>query len=111
MPSNLSIEQPHWLRNALVSLHHNACVDIHWDNNDHITAETGEPSGEWEINIEPHVGKPVHVKHEDIEHALWYATTLADANANAAYASREAERARALSKLTPGERRLLGVGT
>lgn len=107
MPFDYDSEYPHWLRNTLVTLNSYSVVDLHWENDWRESNKTGEPAGEWELMIETAHGKRIVGKHEDIENVLWYVTTLAENSDLEAWKKQEADRAAALSKLTPDERRLL----
>jgi hypothetical protein len=109
MPFGLSESHPHWLRNALVTLDRHSFVEIFWQPDDATVDSDGKPSGFWKVEIVTAAGKAVAGRHESIENALWFATTIADAKDDQEYERRKAEKAAALAKLTPGERKLLGL--
>lgn len=109
MPREIHQDNPHWLRNILVSLHLHSYVAIHWENNWTITNETGEPSGEWEMEITTATNKHITGKHEDIEKLLWFTNELAEAADDAAWKEQQEAKKAALAKLTERERRLLGI--
>jgi transcription initiation factor IIE alpha subunit len=96
------------IRNAIVSLDEYACVDIHWERDDRATDLTGETVGLWEIAIESGTRR-VKSKHPQITNALWFATTMMDAQVQAACEARNAARQAALAKLSPEDRKILGL--
>lgn len=98
-----------WLRNTIVTLGDRFdCVDIHWEV-DHAASEaSGETVGTWDVHIEAG-RKRISAKHPELLPALWYCATVADAASTAAYEAREAAREKAMAKLDPEDRKLLGL--
>ena len=111
MPHGFPSLNPTWLRNTIVTLNNFPVVDLHWENDYRESNKTGKPAGVWEVTIETISGKRIEGKHEEIENVLWYVTTLADDYDSAAWKKREADRAAALAKLTPDDRKLLRLGS
>ena len=105
MPGDLP---PNWLRNTIVTLNNFDSVSIYWENDNRISNMTGEPEGEWEVNISAN-GKRFDSVHEDIEHALWFAVTCAENHQSESWQKHESARKTALAKLTPEERKLLRI--
>lgn len=109
MPWALFSVNPHALRNILVTLNQFSAVEIHWENDNAESNRTGEPAGEWQVEIRTAHGKRIKGKHEDIENVLWYVTTLAEQAESEAWKKQDAVRAAALAKLTPEEQRVLRI--
>ena len=107
MPSALHNDE-RWMRNLMVTLNEHSCVTIEWERDHHLTNETGETHGEWNVMIDTG-RRQIRAKHEEITNALWYASEIADAHMEAVYDARLKARADALAKLTDEEKRLLGV--
>lgn len=78
--------------------------EITWDRNG--TDDFGEPRGEWHVSIDM-PRKFVSVTHPDYLQAIHEAVERAENLEQEAYKAREAQRAAALAKLTPEERKLL----
>lgn len=96
------------IRNCVVTLDSNRCVDIHWEQDDQQTQLSGEPEGQWTVEIRNSAGRFVG-KHREITNALWFATTIADARWSDNYKQREEMRDKALAKLSAEDRVLLGL--
>jgi len=92
----------------MVTLNEYSCVSIDWERDDHMTNETGETHGEWNVMIDTG-RRQIRATHEEITNALWYVTEIANAHLEAVYDARIKARAEALNKLTDEEKRLLGV--
>lgn len=107
MPSELRIDARE-IRNMVVSLDQYSCVDIHWECDHRVSEACGENVGEWEVLIEDGP-RQIRSKHRDITNALWFVTTLADADSIAAYQAQQEARAAALAKLTTAEKKILGI--
>lgn len=109
MPFDHDKDNPNWRWNVIATLNQYSCVDIHWENDEHVTAQTGEPEGQWDVSIETRFGKRFSCKHENIENALWHVTTLAANSDSESWRKQYADRKAALEKLTPRERQVLGL--
>ncbi len=107
MPSSVH-NDANWMRNIMVTLNEYSCVSIEWERDEHMTRETGETHGEWNVMIDTG-RRQIRAKHEEITNALWYVTTIAEAHLESVYDARIKARAEALAKLTDDEKRLLGV--
>lgn len=107
MPSNLYCDATNELRNILVTLDKHSSVELYWENDNATSNATGERAGEWVMTI--HAGQNVRItgRHEDIEKVLWYVTTLAENADDEAWKKQQADRAAALAKLTPEDRKIL----
>lgn len=96
------------LRNCLMSLDTFRAVNINWEMDIKATQATGESCGEWTVDIHTH-RRTFTAKHSELTNALWFAHTLADAAYTEAYEQRESARNAALAKLSPEERKALGI--
>lgn len=96
------------LRNILVSLDQFDCVDICWERDNAASNACGETVGEWSVLIEDGP-RTIRAKHTQVTNAIWYASTVAEAQHDEAYEKRQSGRAAALAKLTQEDRKLLGV--
>ena len=96
------------IRNLIVSLNQFSYVSITWERDNHMTAETGETCGEWEVSIDTG-RRQIRTNHTEITNALWYVTTIAEDHLENAYNERKKARESALAKLTPDELRILGI--
>jgi len=95
-------------RNCLMSLDNFPAVSINWEMDASETNASGEPRGEWVVEIYTN-RKTFSAKHSRLTNAIWFAYTLADAANSDEYERREKARSEALSKLTPEEQILLGL--
>ncbi|HEX2656104.1 MAG TPA: hypothetical protein VHN11_20980 [Xanthobacteraceae bacterium] len=84
------------------------CVDIHRERDYHVEGATGEDTAQWEVHISAG-RKRIEVKRADLGHAIIEAAHQAEEIATAEWQQREAQRTAALAKLSPEERKLLGV--
>lgn len=107
MPWELQCSEA-WMHNALTALREYNSVSICWDLDVRQSNTLGEAVGEWSVEIDSR-GKRYRGEDEELKPALWYASILADAANSEAFAAQEAAKKAALEKLTPEERKLLGV--
>ena len=97
-----------WIRNVMVTLDQYSCVSMDWERDEHMTRETGETHGEWNVMIDTG-RRQFTAKHAEITNALWYVTTIANAHLESVHDAQVKARAAALAKLTDEEKRLLRV--
>lgn len=109
MPFGYFCDNPNGLRNLLLTLHTYSYVDLHWERDWETGRHTGETEGYWNMALSTAHGKRLAASHRNIENVLWYVTTLAEAADSEAWQKQESDRKAALAKLTPDDRRLLGV--
>lgn len=107
MPSEWH-NSPNQVRNCVVTLDQYSRVDIHWERDYAASDAAGENVGEWNVIIE-NGPRRVTVNHPELTNALWFVTEVSNAQSIAAYHAREESRKAALAKLTPEDRKLLGV--
>lgn len=115
MPIKTPNDMPHeWhndaqaIRNAIMELDSFECVDLHWERDDHASNAAGEIVGEWELYIS-HGRSTIKAKHAEITNCLWFAVTMMDEQAQDAYKRQQDAKKAALAKLTPEDRRALGL--
>jgi hypothetical protein len=107
MPHDLACDT-NQVRTWMIGLSDFPYAQVNWECNVAASNASGESVGTWEVEI--HVNRrTITAKHEEIENALWFAITHANAVDDARYKHHEDTRKAALAKLTDEEKRLLGL--
>lgn len=96
------------LRSCLLSLGGFTSVEIYWETDVALSNAMGERHGKWMVVIET-ARNTIRGTHAELTNALWYASTLANAANSGEYERREQARKDALAKLSPEDRKVLGV--
>jgi hypothetical protein len=99
-----SVHQATHLKNLFDRLESTPGATLSWEQ--HRLDDFGDPKGEWHVSIDlPRT--TISFSHPDYLQALNEAVERAEKHTDEAFKAREAQRAAALAKLTPEERKLL----